>query len=188
MKAEHIREHKNFDAANQNVAKQIHAVDNEAARNIVDNLKINKNEMRDKKGNKVIKLPFENEENDKRESILIYRGLKDKYMTPQEILDEKKQRDLKVGKYLQSRRILKQLTRQTTIEDDWQDDGQSYNFSSDEQLENGEESSRRKEGGGFSQKASQEIKSTILRQMQDDSKLMLKFRKDPVLAVTAIHE
>ena len=38
--------------------------------------------MRDKKGNKVIKLPFENEENDKRESILIYKGLKDKYMTP----------------------------------------------------------------------------------------------------------
>jgi len=104
--------------------------------------------MRDKKGNKVIKLPFENEENDKRESILIYKGLKDKYMTPQEIIDEKKQRDLKVGKYLQSRRILKQLTRQTTIEDDWQDDGNSYNFSSDEQLENGEESNRNKEGAG----------------------------------------
>ena len=68
MRSTHLRNHRNFNPANLNVDKTVHPIDNESARNIVNNLKINKNELRDKNGNKVIKLPFSGK-NDREESF-----------------------------------------------------------------------------------------------------------------------
>ena len=93
-KAEHIREHRNFDASNNSMEKVIHATDNESAMNIVNNLKVNKNELRDAKGNKVIKMPWtKDEDHDTREAYIIYKGLRKKYMTAEEEAKEKHDRE-----------------------------------------------------------------------------------------------
>lgn len=108
----HIRNHKNFKPSNLSLEKSVHPVDNESAYNIVHNLKVNKKELRDKKGNKVIKLPFASGENDRQEAFQIYPGLRDKFMTE----EEKTQQAAKVTKYLKAKRILQALTKQESRE------------------------------------------------------------------------
>ena len=104
----HLRNYKNFNPSNPSLEKAIHPVDNESAQNVVHNLKINKQELRDANGNKVIKLPFAAGENDREESFLIYKTLRDKYMTE----EEKHQRAAKVTKYLKTKKILRALSKE----------------------------------------------------------------------------
>ena len=109
MRDTHLRNHKNFKAHNLSLDKSMHPVDNESARHIIHNLNINKSELRDKNGNKVIKLPFAAGENDRAESFLIYKSLRDKYMTN----EEKNEQAAKVTNYLRPRRYCRHCRRRT---------------------------------------------------------------------------
>lgn len=90
-------------------------MDNEAARSIVNNLKINKNYQRDKNGLKTIKLPFDLEEDDKHVEYQIYRGLKDRYMTEKEKEEERKESHQKASSYLHAKRILRELSKDSRM-------------------------------------------------------------------------
>ena len=100
IREDSVKEAARFNPASLNVEKEIHAVDYEAARIIYHYLDKNKRDVRDKNGQKVIKLPFDDDEQTKKESIQIYQGLKKKFMTEKEIREEKEERTRRVSKYL----------------------------------------------------------------------------------------